>query len=88
MAINRNSEEGEGVGSSSISFLDRFQMGFSASSALAKRGFSLKLHGGGRMKKSRFERFKIIAAVDCSGRNYSTIPKTINNNNTCYYGLS
>lgn len=53
MAINRNSEEGKGVGSSRVSFLDGFQMEFSASSALAKKGFSLKLHGGGRMKKKK-----------------------------------
>lgn len=53
MAINRNSEEGKGVGSSRVSFLDGFQMEFSASSALAKKGFSLKLHGGGRMEKKK-----------------------------------
>ena len=63
MAINRNSEEGSGVGSSRVSFLDRFQMEFSASSAPAKEGFSLKRR---QNEKSRFERFKIIAEVETS----------------------
>lgn len=60
MAINRNSEEGSGVGSSRVSFLDRFQMEFSASSAPAKEGFSLKLHGGGRMKNQDSKDLKLL----------------------------
>ena len=60
MAINRNSEEGSGVGSSRVSFLDRFQMEFSASSAPAKEGFSLKRHGGGRMKNQDSKDLKLL----------------------------
>ena len=64
MAINRNSEEGNGMGSSRVSFLNGFQMEFSASSGLSNKGFSLKLHGKGRMQKSKFERFKMVAGVE------------------------
>lgn len=60
MAINRNSEEGSRVGSSRVSFLDRFHMEFSASSAPAKEGFSLKLHGGGRMKNQDLKDIKLL----------------------------
>lgn len=59
MAINRNSEEKNGVGSSRVSFLNGVQMEFSASSALAKKGFSLKLHGGGRMKNQNLKGLKL-----------------------------
>lgn len=59
MAINRNSEEKNGVGSSRVSFLNGVQMEFSASSALAKKGFSLKLHGGGRMKNQNSKGLKL-----------------------------
>lgn len=41
--------KGDGVGSSRVSFLDGFQTELSANSALAKKGFSLKLREGGRV---------------------------------------
>lgn len=44
--------KGDGVGPSRVSFLDGFQMELSASNALAKKGFSLKLHEGGRTEKN------------------------------------
>lgn len=59
MAINRNSEEGNRVGSSRVSLLDGFQMEISARSALAKKGFSLKLYGGSRMKKQYLKDLKL-----------------------------
>lgn len=52
MAINRNSEEGTGEGSSRVSFLNGFQMELSARSALAK-------YEGGRMKNQNLKDLKL-----------------------------
>lgn len=83
MAINRNSEEKNGVGSSGVSFLNGFQTECSASSALAKKGFSLKLHGGGRMKNRNLKDLKLQQRWKL--RHHA---QTINNNNTRYHVLS
>lgn len=70
----------DGVGPSRVSFLDGFQMELSASSALAKKEFSLKLHEGGRMEKKNKIR-KI--GNDNRDRNDRIVPQENNSNSVC-----